>query len=148
MAAAAGWPAVRFWWTSARFRDEAGEPWADLGPASRVDEGPWQRRTLRFQRRDRWRLETRDETVYVRRAGQAVEVLSAVCPHAGCLVRSEGDGFACPCHRSRFDAGGKPVEGPSPRPLDPLQWKVERSRLLVRYQRFRSGLPRREPLEA
>ena len=84
----------------------------------------------------------------MRRAGESVEVLSAVCPHAGCLVRSEGDGFACPCHRSRFDAAGKPVEGPSPRPLDPLEWKVERNRLLVRYQRFRPGLPRREPLEA
>jgi len=148
IAALAGWPAFRLWWRAARLRETAAAQWADLGPPSRIEEGRWLKRALRIERRNRWRLETREEAVYVRRAGEEVRVLSPVCPHTGCLVRRQDDGFTCPCHRSRFDETGRSVEGPSPRPLDPLEWKIERGRLLVRYQRFRTGGPRPEPLEA
>jgi Rieske Fe-S protein len=148
IAAVAGWPALRLWWRSARLRDRAAASWADLGPVSRLEEGRWLQRPLRLERPNRWRLETREEVVYVRRVGEALEVLSPVCPHAGCLVRRQGEGFACPCHRSRFDETGRSLEGPSPRPLDPLEWKLDRGRLLVRYQRFRPAVVRSEPLEA
>jgi len=148
IAAAAAWPPLRLWWRSARLREPAAADWADLGPAARIEEGRWLQRALRLERRNRWRLEAREEVVYVRRAGETVQVLSPVCPHAGCLVRRQDDGFACPCHRSRFDESGRSVEGPSPRPLDPLEWKIERGRLLVRYQGFRPGRARPEPLEA
>lgn len=141
-------PTLAFWWRSARESGPAGELWADLGPAGKVQEGAWQSRTVVLKHRDRWRQETREEALYVRRLGETFEVLSPVCPHAGCLVRREGAGFGCPCHRSRFDAGGRSLDGPSPRPLDRLQCKVERGRLLVKYQRFRPGLPRPEAVGA
>jgi isorenieratene synthase len=39
--------------------------------------------------------------------------LSLTCTHLGCRVAGAADGFACPCHGSRFDAGGAPVSGPA-----------------------------------
>lgn len=148
LVAIASAPSLAFWWRSARRREAADGGWADLGPAARLEDGAWQGRTVRLTRRDRWREATVEEAVYVRRQGETIEVLSPVCPHTGCLVRRQGDGFACPCHRSRFDAEGRSQEGPAPRPLDRLESKVESGRLLVRYLRFRSGTARKEPLEA
>ncbi len=51
--------------------------------------------------------------------------LSAICTHLGCTVtlREEG-GFDCPCHGSRFNAQGKNIYGPAPRPLRHLQLYV------------------------
>jgi Rieske Fe-S protein len=142
-------PSLLFWWDSARRRDPRPDSeWTDIGPAGRVEDTSWQGRTLRLTRRDRWRETTREEAVYVRRRGDAIEALSSVCTHTGCLVHKEDEGFACPCHRSRFDADGNAREGPAPRPLDRLESRVERGRLLVRYQRFRPGSPRKEPIEA
>jgi cytochrome b6-f complex iron-sulfur subunit len=47
--------------------------------------------------------------------------LSLVCPHLGCTVESQPDGFACPCHGSRFDLQGQLVRGPAAKPLTPLR---------------------------
>jgi thiosulfate dehydrogenase [quinone] large subunit len=43
----------------------------------------------------------------------------AICPHQGCTVGfvSAKEGFACPCHGSRFAADGKLVGGPATRGL-------------------------------
>ncbi len=47
--------------------------------------------------------------------------LSLICPHLGCTVESKSDGFACPCHGSRFDLQGRLVRGPAARSLTPLR---------------------------
>lgn len=39
------------------------------------------------------------------------------CTHLGCAVRPSGNGFACPCHGSRYDGQGRPVAGPATREL-------------------------------
>lgn len=49
---------------------------------------------------------------------------SLVCTHLGCTVEHEAQGFACPCHSSRFDAGGNPVQGPADKPLRALRVTV------------------------
>lgn len=56
--------------------------------------------------------------------GQVV-AFSSVCTHRGCAVRP-GDGeLKCPCHGSVFDlATGDNVQGPAPRPLDPVPVRV------------------------
>jgi Rieske Fe-S protein len=37
--------------------------------------------------------------------------LSLVCTHLGCTVESKPEGFACPCHGSRFDLAGRVFDG-------------------------------------
>lgn len=43
--------------------------------------------------------------------------VDAYCPHLGCLVRASDDGFACPCHGSRFGAAGTRTASPAARRL-------------------------------
>lgn len=54
---------------------------------------------------------------------------SGKCPHLGCGYKWRkhkllGEVFLCPCHLSIYDAGGKVLDGPAPRPLDPLPVRV------------------------
>ena len=51
------------------------------------------------------------------RDADGVFAVSRVCTHLGCLVKSEADGFHCPCHGSRFAPNGAVVKGPAPKAL-------------------------------
>jgi len=56
-------------------------------------------------------------------------VYSGKCPHLGCGYKWRGHKklgqvFLCPCHLSIYDASGKVLDGPAPRPLDPLPIRV------------------------
>ncbi|MHB0955161.1 MAG: QcrA and Rieske domain-containing protein [Pirellulaceae bacterium] len=56
---------------------------------------------------------------------EGVYAISTVCTHLGCLVKSNVEGFECPCHGSRFTLDGTVTKGPAPLPLP---WhKVTRS---------------------
>ena len=59
-------------------------------------------------------LGLRHQAVYRDEAGNT-HVLSARCPHLGCLVAwSEADKtWECPCHGSRFAAEGGLLQGPA-----------------------------------
>lgn len=63
----------------------------------------------------------------------ADQVLSLTCPHQGCTVQANSEGFLCPCHGARFDRSGKLLRGPATRDLDRLP-VVEKNndRLLVK----------------
>ncbi len=50
--------------------------------------------------------------------------LSLTCTHLGCTLDQISDGFACPCHNSRFDAEGKVTHGPAARSLQTLRVEV------------------------
>ena len=52
---------------------------------------------------------------------QGIHAISLVCPHLGCLVNVTSDGFACPCHGSRFSPDGSLRNGPASRPLTALR---------------------------
>lgn len=48
---------------------------------------------------------------------------SLTCTHLGCIVNEDGDGFACPCHGSKFGKDGSVLEGPANQPL--RKYRVE-----------------------
>jgi cytochrome b6-f complex iron-sulfur subunit len=58
--------------------------------------------------------------VAVVREGSDFFALDLTCTHLGCTVKATPQGFACPCHGSRFGSGGNVVRGPAPRPLKRL----------------------------
>lgn len=56
-------------------------------------------------------------------------VYSGKCPHLGCGFKWRshkvlGKVFLCPCHLSIYDQAGQVLDGPAPRPLDPLPIRV------------------------
>ncbi len=65
------------------------------------------------------RVEEANFTVF--RDVQGVYAISSVCTHLGCTVARSADGFACPCHGSRFAKNGEVVRGPAPRSLPWLE---------------------------
>jgi Rieske Fe-S protein len=53
----------------------------------------------------------------------ATYLLSARCQHAGCTVDWNGEArtWDCPCHGSRYRYDGAIINGPTTRPLPPVE---------------------------
>lgn len=64
-----------------------------------------------------------DRPVFICRDRDGLYAISAVCTHLGCIVGTSEDGFACPCHGSRYDPTGKVTRGPAPRNLP--WWRMQ-----------------------
>ncbi len=64
---------------------------------------------------------------------QGFKVLSLVCPHLGCTVNVNTDGFVCPCHGSRFLADGSLRNGPASHPLTSLKADIDKAGHLIVY---------------
>lgn len=64
---------------------------------------------------------------------QGFSALSLVCPHLGCRVNVTGEGFACPCHGSRYLADGSLRNGPASRSLAGLRLEISPGKHLVVY---------------
>lgn len=59
-----------------------------------------------------------DQRLFVLNSDAGFYAISSICTHLGCNVNYvPGEGFACPCHGSRFDANGQVVRGPAPQAL-------------------------------
>ena len=80
-------------------------------------------------------MEFRDatgKTLWTNKKDVPYVVFSGKCPHLGCGFKWRkhkvlGQVFLCPCHLSIYDASGKVLDGPAPRPLDPLPIQVSAS---------------------
>ena len=136
--------------------DGAGAPMLDLGPLADLPPGQWHLRTVEVPRAGGWtRPQGRQgarvrHAVWVRRGrgDRDVTILSSTCPHLGCPVnwRPDPAQFFCPCHGGIFDADGRPVAGPPPCAMDPVDFEVRAGRLWLRWQEFRSGGAERVPV--
>ena len=62
------------------------------------------------------------QNLFLFRDEQGFHAISSICTHLGCIVaHSEQEGFACPCHGSKFDSAGNVVGGPAPTGLPWLE---------------------------
>jgi len=136
-------PFVRAMFRPLTARDQHSD-WVDAGAvadyaAARVPV----RRPIDVVQRNGWRA-----SVYIVKVGSTLRALSPVCPHRGCTIAwDDNEGrFLCPCHGGVFAPDGAYESGPPPRSLDVLQTRVVGSRLLVRYQNFRSNVPVRQAI--
>lgn len=101
---------------------------------------------------DAWNREPNQPigAVYLRRTGQTVECLNAICPHAGCFVGYAADRkvFQCPCHTSSFQLdGGRIMPSPSPRDMDALEVdpeKLKEGEVWVQFVNYYPGHAERE----
>jgi quinol---cytochrome c reductase iron-sulfur subunit, bacillus type len=111
---------------AARSRDR----WIKAGALSDLEPNVPAARVLVVPRVDGWYRERAPETVFLVWDGdKQVRAMSATCSHLGCQVRwdPKGKHFRCPCHGGIYDATGKVLEGPPPRPLDSLEARVDSS---------------------
>ncbi len=62
-----------------------------------------------------------------------VKAFSKICTHLGCEVEWHAikKEFFCPCHKGYFDANGKNIKGPPPRPLDEFKVTVKDDNIFV-----------------
>ena len=77
------------------------------------------------------RTQLAEVPVVLLHAASGFSALSLTCTHLGCTVEVDGDGFACRCHGSRFDAQGKVEQGPAARALPSLRVEVNAEGSLI-----------------
>ncbi len=64
---------------------------------------------------------------------EGITALSLVCTHLGCIVQPKVDGFACPCHGSRYGLNGQVQRGPASQPLRALRLEKSPDGHLILY---------------
>ncbi len=58
------------------------------------------------------------------RGAAGFTAMSLICSHLGCTVEKALEGFACPCHGSRYDAQGRVTRGPATQSLRTLGTQI------------------------
>src|SRR5579885_1480463 len=125
----------------------ASEPeWLDAGSISDVPDGKPARLNVTVAQDAGWAQFDNQQSVWIVKKGDNVQVFSAVCPHLGCSVNTNANGFICPCHTSTWNINGQRMGGPTLRGLDTLEHKIEDGTLKVKYQFFKQGLAGKEPI--
>ena len=122
--------------------EKSSENWTDLGPVSAAPVGKPYKVEFMARQRDGWVVTEKRASAWLMTAdGKTFVAYDPRCTHLGCPYRwdDQQGKFLCPCHSAVFDAEGKVVSGPPPRPLDRYRVKVERGRVLVLPEAIRSA---------
>lgn len=67
----------------------------------------------------------------IQNSTQGLQALSLICPHLGCLVEPDKEGFTCPCHGSKYYQNGAFRSGPANKPLTELHLEETADGLLI-----------------
>lgn len=113
----------------------ASEQWLDVATLSELTGPQPVAKKVLAEHVSGWAVTSAEHNVFVIPAKNN-QVLSPICPHAGCEVAWEQsmNRFSCPCHESYFAADGARLSGPSPRGLDVLPTRVQDGKLQVQYR--------------
>jgi len=110
----------------ARFREQPARPgWVQkslesAGGAIEVDAGRFDREVAAIPAREGRVVEFDGQKVAIYRDGEGrVTTLDPTCMHMACTVawNNAEETWDCPCHGSRYDAGGRVIESPTVRDL-------------------------------
>ena len=118
--------------------------WTVLGPLAEIPEGKPTNHIIRVFESAGWGRFSSEQSVWVLKKGNRLAVFSSVCPHLGCTINENSNGFGCVCHNSLWNGEGEKVGGPAPRAMDTLEHKVENDVLKVRYQSFKQGVAEKQ----
>ena len=113
----------------------ASDQWLDVATLSELTGPQPLAKKIAAEQIAGWAVTTEAHNVFVLPAKNN-QVLSSICPHAGCEVAWEQstNRFSCPCHESYFAADGSRVSGPATRGLDSLPTRVQNGKLQVQYR--------------
>lgn len=148
LAAAVGLPLAGAAAAPGMRREEA--VWIKVGSTAEFQVGQPRLVTYGFTKTDGYLQAAVSRSVWVSKlAGDRFTVYNAACTHLGCLVnyRPNSRTFLSPCHGGVFALeDGAVLDGPPPRPLDQLNWRIEEGTLLVQQQDFLLGIPEKVAL--
>ncbi len=108
---------------------ESERRWLEIGAASEFLEGAIVKVVARPLPTQPWPHENPRVAIYVlNHGGGKFTLYRTHCTHVGCPVQwnSPANRFFCPCHGGVFDADGRVLAGPPPRPLDRYEYRIER----------------------
>jgi Rieske Fe-S protein len=148
LGAAAGVPLVGAIVAPGMRRDEP--HWVPVGAAVAFAIGQPRMITFGIQKTDGYVRSTLTRAIWVcRQTEDQFAIYNARCTHLGCLVsyRPDSQTFLSPCHAGVFALrDGHVLEGPPPRPLDRLDYRVDDGQVVVQYRDFLVGVPDQVPL--
>ena len=115
--------------------DKTKSKWIELN-SENVQEAAegFARVVLEYEQKDGWLTATTRSLAYVRQPKESeVIAISATCSHLGCIVTWDEKQkiFKCPCHNGRYDAQGRVISGPPPRPLKRHRTKIEDGKIFL-----------------
>lgn len=110
--------------------------WVEACDCAELKPGEFNQLSITYDAKDGWLEGKVKQLVYVKMNGEEILCLSATCAHLGCNVTydEQTGGFKCPCHSGAYDAAGKNISGPPPRPLTRLEAKIEDGKLKINTQ--------------
>ncbi|TAK30256.1 MAG: ubiquinol-cytochrome c reductase iron-sulfur subunit [Chloroflexota bacterium] len=90
-----------------------------------------------YYKTDGWIEERTSGSAWVVKLSETqFNVFDPRCTHLGCPYGwdAERGQFVCPCHNGIFNINGQVLAGPPPRPLDRLQYTVQKGELIIKQE--------------